>query len=128
MAGCPNETCKENLEKEIKKFNSTLYGDDGLKGLVAKINEKVSSTSVRTYFLGTLSVLVFFIGYGLNAWSSAREERIQNKTNIEIIQNKLETIEESMKEIKEVQAKILNNQINPKELLKEIKDIVEKNH
>ena len=121
MAKCPNEDCKENFEKKVDGHSKTLYGPDGTGGVVACIKSKVSKKTMAFWTLGLLGVLTTVTIAGLNSWGQAKDERKENKSSIAVIQNdvqnKFNALEKSMDEIK-------SKQIDPKELLMEIRNII----
>jgi hypothetical protein len=134
MANCSDKECKENIQKDITRLFKTLYGEDGTGGVVSCVKQKVSTTSIRTYFFAILTLFVTFMGYGVNAWSDAREERAENSSNIKVIQTNLEAMQHTVEEIKEAQEKLTESQkemleklgpLNQEKLLEEIRRIVE---
>lgn len=114
---CPNTECKATIEKKLSHHDFTLYGKDGLGGIVSCLKDKISRKTLFGVFLPVLTLLAVFIVYGFNAWGNATDERKGNRLSIELIKKDLEIINKTTQRIEE-------NQLNPKDFLNEIKKII----
>ena len=109
---CPPE-CKlqlTHLGDNLASHGRTLYGSDGKSGIA---EDYVSKKRVWLF----IGIMAGFIIVGISAWGKARDERMQNKEFIAVIQSELGGIKSSINEIKA-------NQLNPIDLLNNIKKIV----
>jgi len=120
---CPPECQNElkHIDSNLKGYSKTLYGDDGASGLVSCVKSKVSKKALIGWVVSIVGILAMFTVAGLTAWGNAKDERKENKSSIAVIQsdvqNKFNALEKSMGEIK-------SKQIDPKELLMEIRKII----
>ena len=120
---CPPECQNElkHIDSGLKGYGKTLYGDDGASGLVSCVKSKVSKKAMLSWVGSIIGILAMFTVAGLTAWGNAKDERKENKSSIAVmqsdVQNKFDVLEKSMGEIK-------SKQIDPKELLMEIRKII----
>lgn len=125
MTECPNDDCKENFERRISGHDRTLYGPEGTGGVVACVKTKVSKRTLYGSVISFVGIFAMLMIAGLTAWGNAKDERKQTKENLSVLQSRFEMICNDIVEIKQQQQKIIENQINPKELLNEIRKILE---
>ena len=111
------DNCPPECQNELKHINDdlnghgrTLYGDDGKSGIV---EDYVSKKRVLLF----VGLMTAFILAGINSWSSAKDERQNNKTSIAVVQKELEGINNNINEIK-------SKQIDPDILLEKIRRII----
>ena len=109
---CPHH---ETIGTKVDEHHEALFDKD--TGLSYCIKDKVSIKAMTTWVIIILGLLSTFTLAGLNAWGNAKDERKDNKTAIAVIHKELESINESMNEIK-------SKQIDSKDLLREIRKIV----
>jgi len=120
---CPKECQNElkHIDGDLKGYSKTLYGDDGTSGLVSCVKSKVSKKTLVGWVGPVVGILAMCTVAGFTAWGNAKDERKENKSSIAVIQNdmqnKFNALEKSMDEIK-------RKQIDPKELLMEIRMII----
>jgi len=120
---CPLECQNElkHINNDLTGHDKTLYGDDGISGLVSCVKSKVSKKALIGWVGSIVGILAMFTVAGLTAWGNAKDERKENKSSIAVIQNdvqnKFDALEKSMDEIK-------RKQLDPKELLMEIRNII----
>ena len=122
------DKCPLECQLELKHINDgldghgkTLYGNDGASGLVSCVKSKVSKKALMAWIGSVIGILAMFTVAGLTAWGNAKDERKDNKQSIAVIQsdvqNKFDSLEKSINEVK-------SRQIDPRELLKEIRNII----
>ena len=88
--GCPNAQCKEELQKDIEGHQKTLYGKDGMSGLVACVKKNVPKSWLWKGISG-FGVLLLLAGYSLFARVQAGE--ILHEQNEQHITRNAEQIE-----------------------------------
>ena len=108
-------TLHKAIHEKVEEHHTALF--DKKSGLAYCIKDKVSKKAVAIWIIASLGVFATFTIAGLNAWGNAKDERKENKTSIAVIQTKLDAIEKSIEEIKK-------KQMDPKELLLEIRKIL----
>ena len=109
--GC--KTKFDEHEKDITGIKKSMFGDDGLGGVLGCLKDKVSK---KTLMVIALAMAGFIIA-GLTAWGGAKDERKENKQSISVIQKELEHIKTTTDNIEK-------NQMKPEELLTAIEKIV----
>jgi len=112
-------TRHQALHEKVEEHHSVLF--DKKTGLAYCVKDKVSKKALWGNALALLAISTGFIIASLTAWGGAAKERGDNKANIAIVQsdvqNKFNALEKNIEEIK-------NRQIDPKELLREIRNIM----
>ena len=104
-------------EKDIDSLKRSMFGPDGLGGVLGCIKEKVSKKGAMKISIGIASIIAVFIIAGMTSWGDANERISNNKTDISVIQSELA-------HIKTTTDKIEKNQIKTDEFLKEIRKII----
>ncbi len=120
---CPNPDCK----KKVEGHGHTLYGKDGMSGIVACLSKKVSRSTVLLVALGILSSAGGVTVYRLDAAKKDRAAVTDNTNNIGKIQVELEAIKEAVESnqtsLEEIQDK-MEHMIDPNTLKELITDAV----
>lgn len=57
-ACCPDEKCKEAIDRKLDEVKCALWGKDGLTGLVGCSHQKVSRTTAVAFMVGILVIVV----------------------------------------------------------------------
>ena len=113
--GC--QTKFDEHEKDIKGIKNSVFGTDGLGGILGCLKDKVSKKNVMKISIGIAAIFAMFIVAGMTSWGDAKERISDNKTSISVIQTELEHIKTTTDNIEK-------NQMKPTELLTAIKKIV----
>ncbi len=113
--GC--KTKFDEYEKDITGIKKSMFGDDGLGGVLGCLKGKVSKKNIMRMSVGIAAIFAMFIVAGMTSWGDAKEKISDNKASISVIQSELE-------HIKTTTDKIEKNQMKPDELLKEIRKII----
>lgn len=128
MPDCPDKECKKNIEKQINGHAKTLYGSEGITGLVSKVNDKVSRSWLATTTISMLGILVVIV-IALQGGYAERAKNIkENEKSISVIQEQLSDIDKDLDEIKKKQDRMILKQIDPIELIKEIKKVIDESN
>jgi hypothetical protein len=129
---CPSKECRE----KVNGYHTTLYGEDGLGGLVKEVGRKANESCLRQKYITKPSsvlvgfLLVAFLSFGgtiIKVWSFsensgnvyADQETVrEHKERIALLEQGFETIEEDIGDIKKSQ---VAQKIEVREAMKEIK-------
>lgn len=68
MGKCPNEDCQKNVSKRLDGHDKTLYGQDGIGGVVSCLKKFVTKASVRW----TVAITIPFIFLAFVSFSDTR--------------------------------------------------------
>ena len=112
--------CKVRFDdqgNDIDGIKRSIFGDDGLHGMLGCLKEKVSKKNVMKISIGMASILAIFVIAGMTSWGDAKEKISGNKTSICVLQKELT-------HIKKTTDKIEKNQMKPKELLRAIEAMI----
>ncbi len=122
---CPNSDCKDR----VQGHHTTLFGKDGMSGVVACIGKKLSRNTALVVLLAALSSVGGVTVYGLDAAKKDREGVIENKQDIKDVDAKLVylevMVEENHNNLEEIKTQIQQIHMTPVELKRLIKDAVE---
>ena len=105
----------QTIHEKVEEHHAALF--DKKFGLAYCVKDKVSKKALALWVIAIMGVSATFIVAGLNSWGNAKDERKDNKSAISVVETKFNAIEKSIEEIKE-------KQIDPKELLRQIKNII----
>ncbi len=121
---CPNQDCK----KVVDGHNHTLYGKDGMGGVVACVKNKLSRSTAVMVAIGIIGSAGGVTVYGLDSLKQDRVAVTENKENIATMNAELEYIkvmvEENHNNLEDIKNKMDEKYMTPKELKKLIKDAV----
>jgi len=108
--------CKRRFheqEKDMESFRRSMFGENGLGGVCGRLKNKVSKKTL----VAIAVILSGFIVAGLTAWGGVKEKIFDNKQSIAMIQAELN-------HIKKTTDKIEKNLMDPKDLLRAIRNII----
>lgn len=121
---CPNSDCKDR----VAGHHTTLYGKDGMGGVVACVGKKLSRSTAITIALVILGSAGGVTVYGLDAAKKDREAVVANKQDIKDVDAKLGylevMVEENHNNLRDIKLQIKSIHLKPEELKKLIKDAV----
>ncbi len=107
----------DEQEKGIDSLKKSMFGDDGLGGVLGCLKEKFSKKNVMKISISIASIIAVFIVVGMTSWGDAKESISNNKTAISVLQSELSHIKKTTDTIKK-------NQIDPKKLFDEIRNTI----
>jgi len=99
---CP-EVCKgklKDLKEDYQGHKKTLYGDDGMKGLVGCVQRSVKRSQLAVTVLAVLSIVAVFIVYSMGAFAENKEKVAINSGSIKTVKQEITHIKEDQAEIK----------------------------
>ena len=120
---CPNSDCKDR----VQGHHTTLFGKDGMSGVVACIGKKLSRNTALMILLALLGSAGGVTVYGLDAAKKDREAVTENKQNIRDVDAKLGylevMVEENHNNLEDIKNQI-EKTLTPEEFKKLIKEAV----
>lgn len=126
MEECPNPECR----KIVDGHQSTLYGKDGMTGLVACVKQKLARNTALIVLLAILSSAGGVTVYGLEAAKKDRNAVAENKQEIGNMKANLEwikvTVEENHQNLNDIKEQIDQTHMTPVELRRLIEEAVRK--
>jgi len=119
---CPIE-CKDlrDIKNILHDIKMTLFGEDGLGGLVKCVKGKVSKVSLITFIGIFVTVSSSFILYGMAADAKKKDCIRQNEEKIKILENNYNHLKEGQNEIKEAVKEMKKSQMTKEDLRREFK-------
>ncbi len=124
MTECPNPDCKER----VAGHHTTLFGKDGMSGLVSCVSKKVSRGTVIAIALVLLGSAGSATLYGLDAAKKDRKDVAENTKEIGNMKANLEwikiTVEENHDNLRDIKKHIKDTHISPNQLQELIKNAV----
>lgn len=124
MTECPNPDCK----KVQDGHHVTLFGKDGMSGIVACVGKKLSRNTALVVLLALLSSVGGVTVYGLDAAKDDRAAVIENEKQISNNKANLDwikvTVEENHNTLNDIKTQIEEIHMTPIELKNLIRDAV----
>ncbi len=121
---CPNPDCKERQDGH----HTTLFGKDGMSGLVACVGKKLSRNTALIVILAILGSAGGVTVYGLESLKQDRVVVAENKQQISNMKANLEWIkvmvEANHQNLKDIKKQIEEIQMTPDQLKELITDAV----
>ena len=116
---CPLECQKDykNIKEDVEGHQKTLYGLEGIGGIVACMNRKVSRRALTGSVLGVLAMLAIFIVYGMGAFAGEKEKRQENTISIQIMKSSLEEIKNHTVEVAKNQKTLMKERVTKEDLI-----------
>ena len=126
MNECPNSDCKERQDGH----HTTLFGKDGMSGLVSCMGKKLSRNTALVVILALVGSASGVTVYGLDSLKQDRAVVAENKQEIGNMKANLEwikvTVEENHQNLNDIKKQIDEIQMTPGQLKKLITDAVKK--
>jgi len=105
---CPPacEKTLDTMEKDIDGHRKTLYGADGMAGLVSCVGRSVKRGQLAVTIIAVVAIVATFVIYTMGSYAGEKEKRTTNTTEIRVIKEGIKHIKEDQQEIKTEQREI----------------------
>ena len=121
----------DESEKKIESHSKTLYGSDGIGGIVGCMSRFVTKRGVAIWIVAVLTILGTFVIYGLGV--NAEQEKLihTNFSSIKVhqerfcaIQKDIDEIKTSMQQVKTNQEQLMRERITKQDLKNAFKEAI----